>query len=1596
MALEYFLIINGVAGNYSDPISGPLTGPLTGAFQVQDFSLDIENSGSAQDGSGGFNKADFRPLSMTLTGETLAKFWDGAAKGTQFSTASLIARDSATPSVITYSLNLTNALVVHATDAQSNDPGGSFSLSLDYSSIGLVSRDRDINNNLLPPQSAGWDIINVAPTDGGKSIVSSGSGSVLPSVADHYYLSLSEVGSDSIIKGSSQADGHGGWFELSDFDIDIGNLGTSQVANGSGKAGFGALSVTLQDEKAFGLVLKALTLGTYYNVRIEGVSDAPALGKGDHKVYQLTLNDAFINRVVEDNNDGYTLDLAYVKVGLLTKGLDQTGATLVDTGSFGWDVAKNVSIDPSKLAGSFGDGAPDKLPVAPTDYYLIIQGVAGNYTGNGLTGAFRVSSFDFGAENPTTIGTGSGGGGAAKPVYGDLSLSLQGESSTALLAAAAAGTVFKSASLVGMTAGGTPQIVYDVNLANVLVKDVADSKDFGFDLNLDYSRIGIANKLQEVSTGNLVPDGTFAWDILNNKVPTGANIPALVTKGATAVLDTAPTKYFLSINGIDGSSLDTKHKGWFELTDFNLNLDNLGTTKLPNQSGPGKTDFSNLSVSFGDDAALAALLLAEAKGNSISEMRIEGVTAAGGGQASQVVYALTLASAHVSGIADVGGPGYSASFTYEQIGLQTFGLNVNNKAVTTGSFGFDLTTGTAIAPPVTATGPHGSAAAVSGATDYYLIIDGVAGNYSDAALTGAFHVTSYDFGAASAISIVVGGGASGTTKSDGTSFGSLDLTLDGNSYAALMAAAAGGTIFKGATLVGRTAGATPQIVSNLNLADVLVTGVNSDGGGFGLSLDYDHIGLETFHADSKGKLVVDSQFGWDTNAIKDDSSKGTSLVSGNAGTVGSTTPTQYYLAIDGLDGGSNAAGHQHWFDLSAFAFGVGNDGTSKDLGNAHGGPQPGNGTFGALSATINEADLPKLLLDAASGALLTGIRIEGVDSTGVTVYKLTLADVLVTNVGDTADSKSNVGFDYGRIYLETDTASGGSATPTGSFGYDIVNHRFDSDIVPDVEIDHGPGARGDLFHTTETDSFTGNVFDDNGHGVDTGSLTVTAINGVAMNVGQDIMLASGAHLLLKSDGNFFYDPNFSFGFVPDAASGASNPTATDTFTYTLADGTVGTVRVKIDGSDGADMLRGSAGVDHLSGGTSDDTLEGGPGGDFLNGGDGTDFASYEHALAGVTARLDNPSLNTGDAAGDTYTAIEGLIGSNFGDTLAAGPGGSILKGLDGIDTLIGGGGYNQLYGGNGDDILTGGASFDDLHGDGGNDKMTGGGGGDWYWVDSAGDIVIEATGGGTDRVYASVDYTLGKGQEIEELYADSPNGLKLTGNALGQSIYGGNGADTLEGGGGADFLYGGEGNDTYVIKTNGVTIVDTGTSSADTVVSSVANFTLPDNVEWLVLTGTAANGTGNALNNTITGNDGANTLTGGDGKDKILGGGGDDRLNGGLQADTLTGGAGNDTFVYSSVQESMAGTANRDTITDFTTGDRINLVTIDAKTSTAATNEAFSFIGTAAFGHHEGELRYQALGANTLVQGDVNGDGVADLEIVLTGGHVMHGSDFQL
>jgi Ca2+-binding RTX toxin-like protein len=142
--------------------------------------------------------------------------------------------------------------------------------------------------------------------------------------------------------------------------------------------------------------------------------------------------------------------------------------------------------------------------------------------------------------------------------------------------------------------------------------------------------------------------------------------------------------------------------------------------------------------------------------------------------------------------------------------------------------------------------------------------------------------------------------------------------------------------------------------------------------------------------------------------------------------------------------------------------------------------------------------------------------------------------------------------------------------------------------------------------------------------------------------------------------------------------------------------------------------------------------------------------------------------------------------------------------------------------------------------------------------------------------------------------------------------------------------------------------------------------------------------------------DGKLKIWGGAAADTLTGGGGNDLLYGGGGADALRGGGGDDVFRYQAASDSTA--AERDHILDFMSGqDRIDLSRVDAVAGTEL-NDAFSFIGSAAFGNQAGQLRAFNFAENRWqVEGDVDGDGVADLviEVYLEDGQSLVATDFQ-
>ncbi|HYG48317.1 MAG TPA: M10 family metallopeptidase C-terminal domain-containing protein, partial [Allosphingosinicella sp.] len=142
--------------------------------------------------------------------------------------------------------------------------------------------------------------------------------------------------------------------------------------------------------------------------------------------------------------------------------------------------------------------------------------------------------------------------------------------------------------------------------------------------------------------------------------------------------------------------------------------------------------------------------------------------------------------------------------------------------------------------------------------------------------------------------------------------------------------------------------------------------------------------------------------------------------------------------------------------------------------------------------------------------------------------------------------------------------------------------------------------------------------------------------------------------------------------------------------------------------------------------------------------------------------------------------------------------------------------------------------------------------------------------------------------------------------------------------------------------------------------------------------------------------DGTLRLFGGLAADTLKGGANADLLHGAFGADILAGGGGADVFRYQAVTESYS--VARDHIVDFTPGtDRIELDRIDASRSLAG-DQAFTWIGSGAFSNTAGELRAFQSGAQWIVQGDINGDGHADLIIALTlqGAAPLGAGDFVL
>jgi hypothetical protein len=657
---------------------------------------------------------------------------------------------------------------------------------------------------------------------------------------------------------------------------------------------------------------------------------------------------------------------------------------------------------------------------------------------------------------------------------------------------------------------------------------------------------------------------------------------------------------------------------------------------------------------------------------------------------------------------------------------------------------------------------------------------------------------------------------------------------------------------------------------------------------------------------------------------------------------------------------------------------------------------PPSGADATITAT---EDTPRILVQSDFGFTdPDGDAMSAVTITAVTGGKLYF------DADGTAGAGAPVEVTTPQTYTAADLAAGKvsyqgnlnvNGNGAGSISFQVIDNSGagnDTDPVANTltvnitAVDDPPVAQPDAVATAENAVLNGNVFNDNGSGADSDvdgpPLAVSAVNGSGANVGATITLASGAKLTLNANGTFSYDPNGKFNHLTSTAggeTGAVNTSAPDSFQYTLAGGNTVTVTVTVNGVASAD--------DWLVGNSGDNVITGTGNGDFFmlqQGGNdsATGLGGNDIFLFGATLTsadnvdggggIDQIAIQGNYTAGNALTLGTGVVNV---ESLAILPGSDTRFGDPGtnsysydvttLDVNVAAGAQlvvdaNRLR--VGESFTFNGAAETDgsffIYGGMGTDHLTGGAKNDVFYfgenLQFGASDTVNGGPGGTDQLALRGDYsganaiTFGAGQltSIENIGMVSAH-------------------DTRFGPLGSHYNYDLTMNDGNVAAGQRMT-VDAALLRSD---------------ETLHFNGSAEL-------------DGSFRVFGGAGNDVITGSHGADILSGGLGADTLTGGAGNDTFLYRNVAESTP--AGRDGIQDFSTGDIIDLSQIDGDT-TLAGKQSFHFVNGGAFTSHAGELiAVDTAGPIWTVSGDVNGDGVADFQVVVTTDHVLTAADFHL
>lgn len=1396
------------------------------------------------------------------------------------------------------------------------------------------------------------------------------------------------------LRGNALEPSHVGLLAVAGYSLGL----SARTANGSVVPGYASDQLTLSFDTDQGLswFLHSALSGTNISGTLFG-GGTYGLSSSYLDTLTLSLSQARVESVVDYANGGFSVSILFSTFDYQARDLQGNGL-LAPANRFG---SNNLGTDLVLSPAPAVAAAPQSHTGVPTHFYFTANGLAGPLSGGGLTNLFAA---DVNYMAVSKYGT-------ASPTVSMLTVTLSAgeEAIDGILSKVATRANISLAEVLGYSDAGQ---VYKLSITNAHIATVDLSKPGEVTLTLDFAAatwrtIDVDDAGRPVrfdsNTANLTTN------IFSSSSGTITSIPADFTPVA-AITVASPDRYFVSVPGWQGDTASGLHAGLFEAAI-------VGLPRLSN-SGTGLSS-SDLTLNFATQDGAARFLDAMAGNATLPTLTVYESASAPGGLSD--VFQFDIANARVTSVTSQGGAtGVTLSFTAFE--ATAFPQAANGTIAAPVRYGFDLSTRTtttvADAPISNAVAPGHTVAPIT----YYITIPGITGNYQ---------LQFQNAGTANALvaSDVLFGGA---RVSSGLILQDLSVVLpEGLIYLPKLADwAVRGLNLTGAKLFGYS---DQGLTYQLDLSGVKISQVTpaSDGSVY-LSLTPTQYAVHVFDYGAGPLALVDESSGYNrTGSVATPYTELTPLdqssLPSTAPTVTLAAPERYYFALGGWTGDSDSALHPGLFEItSPYLPSISRSGntplateisvqlSSFDglanfvgalLSNTHYAQAGviGSGLFGgvserdALRVGLTDVSITSVQFNSGGYFATIAYRAYDLDTRGlspggnlVTVVPHQGYDLAANTIGGTAlsaalNSQPTDGSNNAMptiYFLQLNGVSGTFSTADTTGLLPILNYSFSvgrsgssiSGGNMEVTFNSSLAADADLLRlmTDATAIGQGHILGYNTAGqvfdLSLGNLRISNIQ--SANGATAVSIAMGSFSVRTVD--------LSAGGAPVRAQTTGYDFSVNTVstftqtTVTALPAPAGPLNRAPNALADSYVLDGSASIGAAAGLLANDSdpdanallapvITSAPLHGVINlRADG----SFDYTTSPEFSGYDSFQYQVSDAFGATSAPVAAnltvyLAGATAGNDVITGTAlADLMRGLGGNDILSGGGGNDSIDGGTGTNLLYGGA---------GDDRLIIGTGANGTVVDGGADF---------DTLVVTGTVALGGLSNIEAIELQGGAVLSLTGAQLNSGLAIGT---TLAGTGSiminmapedltlsAQFLVPAPG------SSLGITI--NGSSSSDIIKGVIGAV------------------------NTIEGGAGDDQIRGGALGDIISGGDGNDKLFGANGPDILTGGLGADQFRFQTAQSSGLNVM-ADQITDFLPGtDKLAFRLLDSDPAIPGI-QGFSYIGTQIF-HANGsaEIRYGTAGANLLVQLDLNGDGVVDMEVVLQGlaGQALSTGDFLL